>query len=61
MFKIFNFAYRIGRKQAYSEIIAKLERLSVSLPHNREGQQLRQPIDGTIAELQASLAAEGTV
>lgn len=58
MFKIINFAYRMGRKQAYSEVISKLERLAVKLPHDRTGQSVRKDIDATVAELQTKLNEE---
>lgn len=55
MFRLAKYIYNLGRRQAYSEILAKLETLSVKLPHNREGQNLRQPVNETIAELKQKL------
>lgn len=51
MFKALKYVYELGRRQAYTEILGDLGRLADSLPHNREGQLLRQPINETIDKL----------
>lgn len=55
MFKVINYVYRMGRRQAYSEMLSTLETLAVKLPRNREGQLLRQPIDEAITKLKDDL------
>lgn len=58
MLKLAKFIYAMGRKQAYSEVIAKLEGLSVNLPRTREGFILKEPIDTTIKEIKLALGDE---
>jgi hypothetical protein len=55
MFKVINYVYRMGRRQAYSEMLSTLETLAVKLPRNREGQLLRQPIEDAITKLKDDL------
>ncbi len=55
MLKLAKYIYAMGRRQAYAEILAKLETLAIQLPRTREGQLLRQPINETIDELVKSL------
>lgn len=61
MFKIFRFAYNMGRKQAYSEAISRLKILTVELPPTREGQLLKTPINETIAKFETAIKEGGEV
>lgn len=54
-FKVIQFVYQKGRRQAYAEMLSTLETLAVKLPRNREGQLLREPINNALAELKAKL------
>lgn len=51
MFKLAKYIYKLGRRQAYTEVVAKLETTAVNLPRTREGQLLRQPINELIDSL----------
>lgn len=55
MFKTIRFVYEAGRRQAYTKIIAELERLAFELPRNREGQLLRRNVDETIEKIKKSV------
>lgn len=55
MFKVIQYVYLKGRRQAYSEMLSTLETLAVKLPRNREGQLLRQPIEDAITKLKTDL------
>lgn len=58
MFKVAQFIFQMGRKQAYTEVISDLETLAIQLPRNREGQLLRRPIDEKIKEIRAKYLVE---
>lgn len=51
MFKIIQYVYEKGRKQAYTEIVGELEVLADKLPHTRDGQRLKEPIRETVDKL----------
>lgn len=55
MFKLVKFIYNAGRRQAYAEMLAHLETLAIKLPRNREGQNLREPIETAITKLKTDL------
>lgn len=55
MFKAIRFIYNAGRKQAYTRILSELDKLSYTLPRNREGQLLRRDIDETIESIKRSI------
>ena len=55
MVKLARFIYRMGRRQAYAEMLAHLETLAVKLPRNREGQLLREPVETAIRDIKADL------
>lgn len=51
MLRLIKYLKGLGRREAYLEIVVKLERLADSLPKTRDGRITRQPIDETVSEL----------
>ena len=59
MLKLIKYLKEQGRRQAYLEIVVKLERLADALPKTRDGRITRQPIDETVSDLLKQLDEGG--